>query len=441
MGFFIRDLYREIERLHAQQFGDTHETLFTVYRGQGLSNLDFEKLKKTKGNLMSFNNFLSTSKDRAISLKFAEDALTKPGMVGILFKMIIDPSNASMPFACINNVSNIKDEGEILFSIGSVYRISEVEKIDDNDRLYQVELKLTSSSDQELHVLVNRIEEETYPATAGWHRMGMLLIKLHQYSKAKELYETVLQQTTDEQQKGHLYHMLGVINNGQGNYTEAIEFFENSIKTNQTTHPLSLSDLAASYNNIGLVYDNMEDYSKALAFYEKALEIGQKTLRSDHPHLANSYDNVGGLYCKIGDYPKVLSFFEKTLVIRQKILPPNHPELATSYNNIGLVYENMGEQSKALVFHEQALAIQQQSLPSNHPHLVSSYDNIGLIYNNMGQYSNALSYYQKALDIMRRILPENHLYLATCYACHGSVYNKMGEYLKALLSHEKALEI
>jgi hypothetical protein len=37
---------------------------FTVYRGQDMSKVDFEQMVKTKGGLISFNNFLSTSKRR-----------------------------------------------------------------------------------------------------------------------------------------------------------------------------------------------------------------------------------------------------------------------------------------------------------------------------------------------------------------------------------------
>lgn len=67
MGFFIRDLHEEIKRLHKQQFlaefNDDEGFLFTVYRGQGMKPADLEKMKKTKGGLLSFNNFLSTSVD------------------------------------------------------------------------------------------------------------------------------------------------------------------------------------------------------------------------------------------------------------------------------------------------------------------------------------------------------------------------------------------
>ncbi|CAF1397094.1 unnamed protein product [Rotaria sordida] len=65
MGFFIRHLHQHITDLHREQQNSTAAmpSKFQVFRGQGLSMEAFEKIKKTKGGLMSFNNFLSTSRN------------------------------------------------------------------------------------------------------------------------------------------------------------------------------------------------------------------------------------------------------------------------------------------------------------------------------------------------------------------------------------------
>ena len=63
MGFFIKDLHNHIKELHNEQFnGGQSNKKFIVYRGQGMSKTEFEQLTKTKGGLIAFNNFLSTSK-------------------------------------------------------------------------------------------------------------------------------------------------------------------------------------------------------------------------------------------------------------------------------------------------------------------------------------------------------------------------------------------
>jgi len=307
MGFFIRDLHQEIQELYRNQVDAYHGKSFFVYRGQGLLKTDFEKLQKTKGGLMSFNNFLSTSKKEKVALDFAKNASTKINMIGILFKMSIDPSVSSAPFASIKKVSYYKTEKEILFSMHTVFRIGEINKIDNNNLLYQVNLQFTADDDQQLRTLSERIRKEVVGET-GWKRLGQLLIRLSQFDKAEELYSILIEQISDEHDKGHYYNQLGYIKDGQGDYIQAIWYYEKALEIKEKTLSPHHSSLAISYGNIAGVYYNMGEYLKALSFYEKALEIQQKTLSSNHSDLANTYNNIGLVHFNLGAYSKVLSF-------------------------------------------------------------------------------------------------------------------------------------
>ncbi len=170
---------------------------------------------------MSFNNFLSTSENRDVSLRFSKYALGKNDMVGILFNMTIDPSISSAPFAYIREVSCYKTEEEILFSMHTVFRISE---INNNSSLYQVDLKLTADNDQQLHTLTEHIRKELEGAT-GWIRLGQLLVKISQFDKAEELYNVLIEQTSGEGEKALYYNNLGCIKDYQGDYKKAIEYY------------------------------------------------------------------------------------------------------------------------------------------------------------------------------------------------------------------------
>ena len=106
-GFFIRHLQMHMEKVHREQQAKNPITAeFTVFRGQGLSHEYFDKMKQSKGGLMAFNNFLSTSRDRQISLVFAYQS--NPDHVPILFVMRVDPlvsEQSSISFV------DVKDEG------------------------------------------------------------------------------------------------------------------------------------------------------------------------------------------------------------------------------------------------------------------------------------------------------------------------------------------
>ncbi|CAF0819024.1 unnamed protein product [Adineta steineri] len=409
MGFFIKDLHRDIERVHSKQFNDDQSgKVFTFYRGQDLSKEDFTKMKNNKDGLLSFNNFLSTSKNPGVSLDFAQQAAPNADLVRILFVISINPANSTTPFASVANISDIPGEDEVLFSMHTIFRIGDIKPINESNHLYEANLTLTSDNDQDLRILTDHIRQETFPDSEEWYRLGQLLIKMGQFNKAQEVYEVLLNQTTDESQKAPIYHQLGSIKNDQGEYQEALTYYEKSLAIDQKTLPSNHLNFTKSYNNIGVVYDSMGDYPKALFHYEKALAIRQQSLPSNHPDLAKSYNNIGTVYGSMGDYRKALPYFEKGLAIQQQSLPSNHPGLGYFYNNIGMVYDSMGDYPKALSYYEKALAIRQQSLPSNHLDLGTSYNNIGLVYENMRNYSKAHSFYEYAVQIAQQSLPTSH---------------------------------
>ena len=59
MSFFLCDIHQQIEQIHVEQ--SSSRVLMTAYRGQRILNSEFEKIRSSKGGLLSFNNFLSTS--------------------------------------------------------------------------------------------------------------------------------------------------------------------------------------------------------------------------------------------------------------------------------------------------------------------------------------------------------------------------------------------
>ena len=250
MGFFIHDLHHQIQQLHKEQLAGYGGKPFVVYRGQGVSTSDFEKLERSRGGLMSFNCFLSTSTDREASMMFVANPAADPDGVGILFVMTIDPNISPTPFADITEVSYYQDEAEILFSMHTVFRIDAIKQMNEEGSHVQVNLILTVDQDTQLNDVMEQLDGEVR-LSSGWERIGFLLLKMGQPEKAEELYHTLLEQTSDRRGQSRYYHHLGYIKNEQG------------------------------------------DHQKALFLYERALEICQKILPANHPVLATSYNNMG----------------------------------------------------------------------------------------------------------------------------------------------------
>jgi len=53
-----------------------------------------------------------------------------------------------------------------------------MKQIDGNNRLWQVDLLLTSDNDPDFCALTRSMREDTFPHLKGWERLGTFLIKL-----------------------------------------------------------------------------------------------------------------------------------------------------------------------------------------------------------------------------------------------------------------------
>ncbi|CAF4206188.1 unnamed protein product, partial [Rotaria sordida] len=178
-GFFMRDLHQNIQQLHDEQLNDKDKPFpSTVYRGQPMTQQDFE-IKIQPGKLMSYNNFLSTSEERYVAADFIRRKLRSDNTkTGVLFIITIDPSIKSVPYARIAEFSITPSEKEILFSMNTVFRIRQIEEIQEKEmKIWQVKLTLTSDGiDEKLSALTNQIRMEI--TGTGWQRMGVLLWKM-----------------------------------------------------------------------------------------------------------------------------------------------------------------------------------------------------------------------------------------------------------------------
>lgn len=443
MGVFIRDLHQNIKRLHSEQISDK-TTVIKVYRGKTMTQEDFENKIKL-GGLMSFNNFLSTSNNRNVALHFVKEGIKfNTNRVAVLFQMTINRLTTSAPFACINKISYFQTESEVLFTMHTVFRVQEIKEIKEVNMktpLWQINLTLTSESDDQLLVaLTQRFREEIIGT--GWQRMAHLLWKLGENDKAEQVYNMLLEQTTyDEEEKSFFYNQIGLIENDQGHYKQAIEYFQKSLDIKLKTVPANYPSLTNLYANAAETYSHIGDYAKALSLHEQALEICTTFLPPNHIDFIVCYNNIGELYRNMGDYRKAAIAYVRALEIEQINLPPNHPDLATTYNNMGLVDSALGDYTNAAIFYEKSLEIMNVALPPNHPSLGALYNNIGHVHYCKGDHAKAISSFEKALDIQKQTLPSTHPSLATFYNNIGEAYRSMGDYPKALSYYEQSFEI
>jgi hypothetical protein len=149
-----------VSKLHSEQFPDNLPA--TVFRGQFMTNLEFNSVKDNVGRFMSINTFFSTTIDRHIAKIFSGfDAHPDPNILSVLFEIEVDVTRSTIkrPFASISHLSKFPDESEIVFSVGSMFRIERVQDRRTVEGYWYVQLKLVED-DSDTNELRNELEKE-----------------------------------------------------------------------------------------------------------------------------------------------------------------------------------------------------------------------------------------------------------------------------------------
>ena len=381
MSFFIRDLHRRLEQLYHQQ--PTDRTVFTVYRGQRISNEDLSKLRRSEGGLLSFNSFVSTSRNQTVPNMFS-DAGGMSNVTGVLFEMNIDTHHTRVPFASLDSESQYPDEEEVLFSMHSVFRIDQVTE-NQNEGRWHVKLTLTCDDDEQLRILTDCLRTETVGHT-GWHRLGQLMIRMGKWAKADEVYRTLLASAppTNAVDLALFNNQLGYIWMDCGDYEKSLAFYHKSLEITQENFPADYLDMAKSYNSIGSVEQAKGNHLQALLFFQKALQVHQMSPISINRDLATIHNNIGQTHAHMGNFPMASASFSRALDLGRDSFPPNHPTHAPLQSNLARLADHQGNYQQALKYYEEALKIQKRSLPATHSDLAQTYNNIGGMHGENG---------------------------------------------------------
>jgi hypothetical protein len=154
---FIKHLHTQLAKLYHIQ---KENRMITLYRGQRMSNVEFQQVKNNIGGLISIKNFLSTTMNRDLAFIFAGES--NEDEMAVLMEIEIDHSDEE-PTSYFANIEQLSyfglGEQEWLFSMGSVFRVSNIERME-NNHVWLVQMKLTDRYDKQLKILTQHLRWE-----------------------------------------------------------------------------------------------------------------------------------------------------------------------------------------------------------------------------------------------------------------------------------------
>ncbi|CAF1522453.1 unnamed protein product [Adineta steineri] len=402
--FFINDLHNQISQLYLKYLespsSSTNHSL-TVYRGQRMKIDEIQLLKRSVNQLISMNSFLSATTLKYLAEIFADtsDQLNKESpLQSVLFTInIYNMTKDTIPFAFIQNFSCCRDEDEVLFSIGAIFKVVSVEK---DNNVWHVNLQLCSQQNEFCQNLFNYMKKEIgsdpSPISYGW-----FLYRVNEYDKV-ERYANILLKELPENDKeiGNVYNLLGLMYKAKNLLQQSIESYTKALERYRRTTLYSSSQAINTHYNLGLAYLALGDNEKADE-HQKQAEEKLKNLLKHHPMLTLAIDSLKAKIHTAQDrYDSALQIFQRVLKKKNEVLAASHPSIATTLNDMGTVYEKLSSYQKALDCFNQALDIYNKTLPSDHIDFAICFKNRGRIFEKLQQPVRAKQEYKLASNIM-----------------------------------------
>ncbi|CAF3006292.1 unnamed protein product [Rotaria sp. Silwood2] len=150
----LTDIYQHLNMSYKQNHSwNSSSSNEIFYRGQLITNEDFDYLKQIRGSIISMNTFLSTTKSIQVALMYAGRYLNNKDMASVVFIIEKDPWLNTRPFANISHYSLFPDEEETLFSMGCIFKIGNIRQLTGEDNIWTIHLKML----QHDHYLINEI--------------------------------------------------------------------------------------------------------------------------------------------------------------------------------------------------------------------------------------------------------------------------------------------
>jgi hypothetical protein len=137
--------------LHSQQ---VNVNVPCLYRGQQVHINDIIRQKTNVGSYAMMNTFFSTTVAITVADSFSRtsDFMDDSSLTSVIYRILIKPESNKVILASIDHISEYAQEREWLFSLRSLFRIDQLEKIKD---MYYIDLTAIDEDDQEFSTAIN----------------------------------------------------------------------------------------------------------------------------------------------------------------------------------------------------------------------------------------------------------------------------------------------
>ena len=229
------------------------------------------------------------------------------------------------------------------------------------------------------------------------------------------------------------------------NYSEALQYQKQALKTYQTLHKGDHPDVARALSEIGTTLSQAGQRQAALARKKQALKMRKGLAEGqDDPEVAHALNSVGELLTHLGRHQEALEYKQEGLEMRKRLFKgQDHPELARSLSSVGISLENLNQLQEALVDKQEGLEMQQRFYNyEDHPGIAHSLNNVGETLIKLGGAEDGIPYCEEGLAMRKRLFEgQDRPYIAQSLNSLGVGYTALERYQEAADHYQQAVEV
>ena len=193
----------------------------------------------------------------------------------VLFTINADPRFASKAlFADISDCPAFPEEEEILFMIGSIFRVGKIQRINGNLPHYKIEMTLCGDNENDLKELFEHVKEDYGGEDENSTLLALadVLREMGQCDLAQRIYNQWSSELLPEDPlRSSLYKSLGILNIRQDAYEKARYWFEEARTKCMERKRVDYVAIGDLYNWIGETYRLQDEFRTALLRYKDAI--------------------------------------------------------------------------------------------------------------------------------------------------------------------------
>ncbi|UJR08766.1 hypothetical protein I4U23_013022 [Adineta vaga] len=293
-----------------------------------MSTDELDIVQQSIDEFISINSFFSTSTKQDKALEFLNSATVSNDLYRVLLIIDADPSVVTTkPFADITSLSAYKDEREILFMTGSIFRLVHMYRDDEKD-IWIIQMQLCGDDENGLKNLFEHMKQEygNGDEEINLRSFGDVLRKMGQFNLAEKMYWRLLNRIPSYDPLLYsLYYSLGSVTKNKGGYDSSLQWFTKSFELQIQTNPIDYVSISGIYCWNGVIYEAKNDYIIALKYYNNAVELLKQECDENHPDMAHfyysiaiSYENIDSIHERNDELRQALTYYKNTTISTSK---------------------------------------------------------------------------------------------------------------------------